>query len=161
MPNISRKALIDLINGEITKVRFGLMAEPDNDEPLKAEFTLLQRLRKIVESIPSTESEGEADQYDLQMTAELGRLARKHGQLWAALELIKRNELFEHMRKTSTWKIANEALSSHREDAETDMKCPRCGSFADRESGGNVECSNDDCSWGIDGIKDGRDTDGN
>lgn len=29
-----------------------------------------------------------------------------------ALELIRRNELFEHMHKTSTWRLADEALST-------------------------------------------------
>lgn len=31
-----------------------------------------------------------------------------------------------------------------------DILCPRCGAFADQEIGG-IYCSNDDCSWGIDG----------
>lgn len=108
MSDISRKALEDTLNNLY------------NQQMAAGAYRVaIDDVKAGIESIPSTESEGEADQYDLQMTAELGRLARENGRLRAALELIKRNELFEHMRKTSTWKIANEILSYHREDADT------------------------------------------
>lgn len=66
------------------------------------------------------ESEGEAGQYDLQMTAELGRLARENGRMRAALEHLLSKAAIKG--DFTTVHYINNSLSSHREDAETGIK---------------------------------------
>lgn len=110
MSDISRKALIEKLEHEADLA--GFLPYPRDEGAL----FMADTIRTWVDSIPSTESEGEVDQYDLQMTAELGRLARENGRLRAALEHLLSKAAIKG--DFTTVHYINNSLSPHREDAE-------------------------------------------
>lgn len=94
MDTISRKALIDWAIAEQSEIHLFLLSEDDDDDRsyLQTKFAMFQKFRDKVESIPSTESEGEATVtrafFDVQMD-ELRRTKQDNERLRAALQEIE------------------------------------------------------------------------